>query len=102
MSHKCTTPNLLASFIILDEDKGDHNGPHILRFKGGEEKDINASSHLFYVLSGKCRFTLREYVYVRGKEYGELYTEIKDTDFIVEIGEIFICPAFQDLKFSGK
>jgi quercetin dioxygenase-like cupin family protein len=101
VDYKATSPNLLASFIILDENKGDNNESHILRFKRDDEKEINASSHLFYVLSGKCRFTLREYVYVRGEEYGELYTQLKDTDFIVESGEIFICPAFQDLKLCN-
>jgi len=96
---KATSPNLLASFIVLDENKG-----HIIRFNREDvavEKEINASSHLFYVLNGKCRFTLREYVYVRGEEYGELYTDIKDTEFVVERGEIFICPAFQDLKMTN-
>jgi len=101
VDYKATSPNLLASFIVLDENKGNDNEGHIIRFNREDvavEKEINASSHLFYVFNGKCRFTLREYVYVRGEEYGELYTEIKDTEFVVEHGEIFICPTFQDLK----
>jgi gentisate 1,2-dioxygenase len=104
VDYKATSPNLLASFIVLDENKGNDNEGHIIRFNREDvavEKEINASSHLFYVFNGKCRFTLREYVYVRGEEYGELYTEIKDTEFVVERGEIFICPAFQDLKMTN-
>ena len=100
VDYKATSPNLLASFIVLDENKGNDNEGHIIRFNREDvavEKEINASSHLFYVFNGKCRFTLREYVYIRGEEYGELYTEIEDTEFIVECGEIFICPAFQTL-----
>jgi gentisate 1,2-dioxygenase len=104
VDYKATSPNLLASFIVLDENKTFNNEPHIIRFNRSdvtEEKEINASSHLFYVLNGKCRFTLREYVYVRGEEYGELYTETKDTEFIVECGEIFICPAFEELHLTN-
>ena len=104
VDYKATSPNLLAGFIVLDENKGNDNEGHIIRFNREDvaiEKETNASSHLFYVLNGKCSFTLREYVYVRGEEYGELYTDIKDTELIVESGEIFICPAFQDLKLCN-
>ena len=109
VDYKATSPNLLASFIVLDENKHEYHEydkePHIIRFKRNGvsvwEKEINASSHLFYVLNGKCSFTLKEYVYVRGEEYGELYTDIKNTEFIVESGEIFICPAFQNLKICN-
>ena len=104
VEYKATSPNLLAGFIVLDENKGNDNEGHIIRFNREDvaiEKETNASSHLFYVLNGKCSFTLREYVYVRGEEYGELYTDIKDTELIVESGEIFICPAFQDLKICN-
>ena len=37
-------------------------------------------------------------MYVKGEEYGEIYIENKNTEFIVENGEIFICPAFHGLK----
>ena len=109
IDYKATSPNLLASFIVLGENKHEYHEydkePHITRLKRNGvsvwEKEINASSHLFYVLNGKCSFTLKEYVYVRGEEYGELYTEAKYTEFIVESGEIFICPAFQNLKICN-
>jgi gentisate 1,2-dioxygenase len=102
VDYKATSPNLLASFIVLDEKKGNGNEGHIIRFNREDvavETETNASSHLFYVLNGKCRFTLREYVYVRG-EKTIIRTNI-DTEFIVECGEIFICPAFQDLKICN-
>jgi gentisate 1,2-dioxygenase len=100
VDYKATSPNLLASFIVLDENEGNGNEGHIIRFNREDvavEKETNSSSHLFYVLSGKCIFTLRENVYVQGEEYGEMYTEIKDTEFTVDQGEIFICPAFETL-----
>jgi gentisate 1,2-dioxygenase len=99
VDYKATSPNLLASFILLDDNEN-----HIVKlnrcYNRGichYEKEINASSHLFYVLHGKCTFTLREEVYAQGEAYGEMYTDIKDTEFVVERGEIFICPAFQTL-----
>jgi gentisate 1,2-dioxygenase len=104
VDYKATSPNLLASFIVLDENKGCDSEKPIMRFKRScisEEKEINASSHLFCLLNGKCSFTIQEEVYVKGEEYGEMYVEIKDTEFIVESGEIFICPAFQGLKICN-
>uniref|UniRef100_A0A6C0HCD4 Cupin 2 conserved barrel domain-containing protein n=1 Tax=viral metagenome TaxID=1070528 RepID=A0A6C0HCD4_9ZZZZ len=101
---KATSPNLLASFVVLDENNGCDSEGYLIRFKRSsfsEEKEINASSHLFYVLNGKCRFTIEEEVYVKGEEYGEMNVDIKDTEFIVESGEIFICPAFQGLKMCN-
>jgi gentisate 1,2-dioxygenase len=103
VDYKATSPNLLASFIVLDVN----NENKTLQFNRSgrspvpEEKETNASSHLFYVLHGKCIFTLREQVYAQGEEYGEWYIENKDTDFIVESGEIFICPAFLVLKLCN-
>ena len=104
VDYKATSPNLLASFVILDENKGYDNKPHMIRFYRYDghvekyDKEINASSHLFYVLNGKCCFTITEKVYVRGEEYGELYIDNQHTEFIVESGEIFICPVFHGLK----
>jgi len=107
--YKATSPNLLASFIVLDKNKKESDSEsHIVIFNRSYnrgtrnyETEINASSHLFYVLNGSCRFTIQEEVYVRGEEYGELYTEIENTEFIVESGEIFICPAFERLKIAN-
>ena len=105
VDYKATSPNLLASFIVLGENKDEYDKEaHIIRFKRTyvrEEREINASSHLFYVLNGKCRFTLSEEVYRKGEEYGETYIDIEDTEFIVESGEIFICPAFQCLNICN-
>jgi gentisate 1,2-dioxygenase len=104
VDYKATSPNLLASFIVLDENKGNDNEGHIIRFQGDDdahEKEINAFSHLFYVLNGKCCFILSEEVYVRGEEYGEIYISKKHTEFIVEGGEIFICPVFLALKMKN-
>lgn len=103
VDYKATSPNLLASFIVLDVN----NENKTLRFNRSgrshvpEEKETNASSHLFYVLHGKCMFTLSEEVYAQGEEYGDWYIENKNTDFIVESGEIFICPAFLVLKLCN-
>ena len=108
IDYKATSPNLLASFIVLDKNQGYENDPHIVKFNRcynrencHYEKEINASSHLFYVLHGKCSFTLSEEVYRKGEEYGEVYIDIEDTEFIVESGEIFICPTFLVLKISN-
>lgn len=104
VDYKATTPNLLASFIVLDENRGNDNEKHIIRIKNEidvSEKDFNGSSHLFYVLNGRCCFTITEEVYVKGEEYGEIYIEKKHTDFIVEEGEIFICPIFIDIKMTN-
>lgn len=103
VDYKATSPNLLASFIVLDVN----NENKTIRFNRSgrspvpEEKETNASSHLFYVLHGKCMFTLSEEVYAQGEEYGDWYIENKNTDFIVESGEIFICPAFLVLKLCN-
>jgi gentisate 1,2-dioxygenase len=104
LDYKATSPNLLASFIVLYENKGNDTEGHTIRFQGqcdAHEKEINASSHLFHVLNGKCCFTLSEEVYVRGEEYGEIYINKKHTEFIVEGGEIFICPVFLALKMTN-
>jgi len=103
VSYKATSPNLLASFIVLDEHK-DGNEAHQLQFDASNgilDSEINAASHLFYVLQGKCRFTFSEQVYTRGEEYGETYIDTKYNEFMVESGEIFICPTFLALKITN-
>jgi gentisate 1,2-dioxygenase len=103
VDYKATSPNLLANFIVLDVANKDNN-QHIVQFNRSDNavaKEINASSHLFYILDGKCRFTIKEEVYVRGEEYGEVYIDKKYTDYIVECGEIFICPVFLGLKIEN-
>jgi hypothetical protein len=48
VDYKATSPNLLASFIVLDENQGYENDPHIVKFnrcynrgKCHYEKEIN-------------------------------------------------------------
>jgi len=103
VEYKATSPNLLASFIVLDKgnDPIVFNRSHRSHAPKTYENEINASSHLFYVLHGKCMFTLTEEVYARGEEYGEVYIDNKYTEFIVESGEIFICPVFLRLKLCN-
>lgn len=48
--HKSTTPNLLASFIKLQENN------YILL--GDNKKDINATSHLFYIIEGNAEIRI--------------------------------------------
>jgi len=47
--HKSTTPNLLASFIKLQEN----NYILLKDDEKDDEKDFNATSHLFYIIEGK-------------------------------------------------
>jgi gentisate 1,2-dioxygenase len=104
VDYKATSPNLLASFIVLDEHKDDDSQTHQLQFDASNgilDTEINAASYLFYVLQGKCRFVLSEEVYVRGEEYGETYIDTIYKEFIVEDGEIFICPTFLGLKITN-
>ena len=50
--HKSTTPNLLASFIKLQ------NNNFILSESDECKKDINATSHLFYIIEGKAEIII--------------------------------------------
>jgi gentisate 1,2-dioxygenase len=50
--YKSTTPNLLASFIKLKKNY------YILSENNEEKKDINATSHLFYVIEGKAEIVI--------------------------------------------
>ena len=103
VDYKATSPNLLASFIVLEVANKDNDADRIRLDRSDDvaEKEINASSHLFYILDGKCRFTLKEEVYTRGEEYGEVYIDNKYTEFMVESGEIFICPTFLALTIAN-
>lgn len=72
MSHKCTSPNLLASFIKLSKDNN-LDFENIIDF-------INGSSHLFYIINGKCKIILDEQIY------------------LISSGDIFTCPVFSSLS----
>ena len=72
MSHKCTTPNLLASFIrinVNDHLELDNNINY-----------VNGTSHLFYLIDGKCKMIF------------------DSKDFLISSGDIFICPKFDLLS----
>jgi len=96
INYKATSPNLLASFIVLDKINKDKT--HIKKLNISKENEINASSHLFYVLSGKCTFKLKENQTIGKKRKRNLNYQ----DFIVNNGEIFICPAFYELIISNE
>lgn len=78
MSHKCTTPNLLASFIKL-------SGNNNLDINNLQNKInyANGSSHLFYVINGSCKIIL-------DKE-----------EFFISTGDIFISPVFNYLSINN-
>jgi gentisate 1,2-dioxygenase len=79
VKHKSTSPNLLASFIkirtneVFDSNKNDLN--------------INATSHLFYVMKGSCIFKITDKKFVECFEISE--------------GDIFICPCFDSIYITN-
>jgi gentisate 1,2-dioxygenase len=75
MSHKCTSPNLLASFIKLSINNNLDLNNNI--------NYVNGSSHLFYIIDGKCKMIL-------DKE-----------EFLISSGDIFICPLFNSLSINN-
>jgi len=82
--YKCTSPNLLASFIKL---KGNETivFPDFSRFSW-----INNVSNLMYVINGKC-----DVIYSNNK--------INDApcSFVLEKGDIFICPSFTSFTIKN-
>jgi gentisate 1,2-dioxygenase len=90
MTHKCTSPNLLASFIKIKA-----NDNLILFNTMGfvnsalETYDstsfVNGTSHLFYIMNSECEFFLNEC-----------------ESFFVFPGDIFVCPNFDKLSIVNK
>uniref|UniRef100_A0A6C0JGF6 Cupin 2 conserved barrel domain-containing protein n=1 Tax=viral metagenome TaxID=1070528 RepID=A0A6C0JGF6_9ZZZZ len=82
VSHKSTTPNLLASFIKMPANE----------FQVLENLDIdtknefNGTSHLFYILEGSCICT------------GSFF---KNEEFILNSGDIFITPTFDKITIKN-
>jgi gentisate 1,2-dioxygenase len=78
VDYKCTSPNLLASFIkIKSEDS--------ITIDIENNDFINGTSHLFYILNGNCKICLDN--------------EIN----IVKSGDILVVPCFQKLDIqNGK
>lgn len=78
VSHRSTTPNLLASFIKLNKNETielDNNESIV---------DFNATSHLFYIIKGECS------IYIDNNE-----------EQLVFSGDILISPCFNSLKIKN-
>jgi hypothetical protein len=75
--HKSTTPNLLASFIKIQENDNIelNNNENIIEFNG--------TSHLFYIIKGTCS------IYIDNDEQN-LY-----------VGDILITPCFNTIKIKN-
>jgi len=78
VSHKSTTPNLLASFIKLFK-----NGDFI-ELNNSNDLDFNATSHLFYVIKGDSSIQIDN-----------------DEENIVHAGDILITPCFHSIKIKN-
>jgi gentisate 1,2-dioxygenase len=76
VSHKSTTPNLLASFIkLLSKDSVELNNNQNIEF--------NATSHMFYIIKGKCSI------------------HIDNDENSVNSGDILITPCFNSVKITS-
>jgi gentisate 1,2-dioxygenase len=78
ISHKLTTPNLLASFIkLIKHDTIDlNNSEYIIEY--------NASSHLFYIIKGEC----------------SIYVDNNDENLVCS-GDILTTPCFNSVKIKN-
>ena len=77
VSHKSTTPNLLASFIKLS---GNDN---MIDLNNVQYNEFNASSHLFYVIKGRASIHIDN-----------------DDEKVVCSGDILISPCFSSVKIT--
>lgn len=78
VSHRSTTPNLLASFIKLKKDD-------IIELDNNESiVDFNATSHLFYIIKGESS------IYIDNNEEQQVCS-----------GDILISPCFNSLKIKN-
>lgn len=77
VSHKSTTPNLLASFIkLMKNDSIDLNNI--------QYNEMNATSHLFYIINGNTSINIDHF-----------------DEKIVFSGDILITPCFSSLKITN-
>jgi gentisate 1,2-dioxygenase len=77
VKHKITTPNLLASFIKLEKNNNiELKDKNVNNF-------INGSSHLFYIMKGKCKILLDNEIYILSND------------------EIFISPFFDLIQIEN-
>jgi gentisate 1,2-dioxygenase len=81
VSHKSTTPNLLASFIKL------MNNGDIIELNNNQNQypEYNASSHLFYIIKGNASIIIDD-----------------DSEKFVYSGDILISPCFYSLKIKNS
>lgn len=77
VSHKSTTPNLLASFIKLNTIDT------FIELSNIQNGDFNATSHLFYVISG------------------DVCINIDDDENTIGTGDIIISPCFNSLHIKN-
>lgn len=77
VSYKSTTPNLLASFIKIE-----NNGK--IEFNNIQYNEFNASSHIFYILKGNA----------------SIYID-NDAEKVVHSGDILISPCFSSFKIKN-
>jgi hypothetical protein len=78
VQYKSTTPNLLASFIKLNEKNS------IKELKNIEYNEFNATSHFFYVLNGNAS------IMIDSEEEKQIFT-----------GDILISPCFNSIKIKN-
>jgi len=76
VSHKSTTPNLLASFIKLSRND-------TIEVNNILYNEFNATSHLFYIINGKASF------------------HIDDDENVIFSGDILITPCFNSVKITN-
>jgi gentisate 1,2-dioxygenase len=76
VSHKSTTPNLLASFIkLLSKDS--------IELNNNQNIEFNATSHIFYIIKGKCSI------------------HIDNDEKSLNFGDILISPCFSSVKITN-
>ena len=79
VSHKSTTPNLLASFIKLKNDD-------VLQLNNNEQMiEFNATSHLFYIIKGSC------FINIDNDSFNET----------MNVGDILVTPCFESLHIKN-
>jgi len=74
VSFKATSPNLLACFIKLQDNK------NILLENKKESNYINGTSHLLYIMNGSCNILLDH------------------EQFVLSENDLFVCPCFESLQ----
>jgi len=76
--YKSTTPNLLASFIRLTKNDS------IIELNNDESTELNASSHLFYILKGNTSILIDN-----------------NDEKMIDSGDILITPCFHSIKIKN-